>query len=71
MFRFLIIDDVEIIREAICADIKRKYPTITLFTAGNGYEALKIVEKQEVDCVLTDIKMPGCDGLELIKKLRE
>lgn len=71
MYNFLIVDDVALIRDAICADIMGKYPMLNLMTAANGLEALKKMERIEVDCLLTDIKMPGCDGLELIRILRE
>ena len=41
-------------------------------TAISGEEALKLVDKKEVfDIILTDLKMPGISGLELIKKLKE
>lgn len=71
MYNFLVADDVALIREAICADIRGKYPMLNLLMAANGFEALKVMEETEVDCLLTDIKMPGCDGLELIRILRE
>lgn len=37
-------------------------------TASNGLEALDLVEKFMPDILITDIRMPGCDGLELIEK---
>lgn len=39
--------------------------------AHNGIEALEIVERECPDIVITDIRMPGIDGLELIKKVKE
>ena len=39
--------------------------------AGCGSEALKLVEKQNFDLVITDYRMSPVDGLELIRKLRE
>mgnify|MGYP000314410305 CR=1 FL=1 len=36
--------------------------------ASNGKEALEIYEKEKPDIVMTDIKMPVMDGLELIEK---
>lgn len=39
-------------------------------TAANGLEALSLVESLMPDILITDIRMPGCDGLELIEKVR-
>ena len=49
-------------------NFKSKYITLT---AGNGEEALAILKEQKVDIVLSDVMMPGIDGIklcELIKK---
>jgi DNA-binding NtrC family response regulator len=39
-------------------------------TANNGLEALKFVEENTIDIVLTDIKMPGMDGIELLHQIK-
>ena len=38
--------------------------------AHNGVEALRIIEEAHPDLVITDIRMPGCDGLELISRAK-
>ncbi|MGM0442604.1 MAG: chemotaxis protein CheW [Fibrobacterota bacterium] len=43
----------------------------TLITAGDGEEALEVLEKEQVDLVLTDIEMPRMNGLELTRKIRQ
>ncbi|MCD6272579.1 MAG: response regulator [Deltaproteobacteria bacterium] len=48
----------------------RKLPW-TLFIASNGINALEILEKERIDLVVTDIKMPNMHGLELVAKIRE
>lgn len=42
-----------------------------VFTAKDGAEALDIYKKENPDIIITDIKMPKLNGLELIKKIRE
>ena len=38
--------------------------------AGNGLEALALLRREHPDILITDIRMPGCDGLELVEKAR-
>lgn len=40
-------------------------------TASNGLEALELVESLAPDILVTDIRMPGCDGMELIEKAKK
>jgi len=40
-------------------------------TAGSGSDALRIVESEPVEVVLSDLQMPGMDGLELLKRCKE
>ncbi len=46
-------------------------PDHTIFTAGNGKEALEIVRREEIHLVLLDIMMPEMDGLAAMAKIRE
>ncbi|MCM3744194.1 response regulator [Sporosarcina luteola] len=39
--------------------------------AANGAEALQLITEKEPDCVLLDMKMPGIDGVEVLKRLKK
>ena len=68
MATILICDDDELYREIAGAAFVESDHEI-LF-AGNGDEALAAIVKQPVDVLVTDLVMPGKDGLELIKEVR-
>lgn len=65
MLRILIVDDERIEREGIQQLIRSHNPMLETILAENGEVALDIVTKQSIDIMITDIKMPFMDGLEL------
>lgn len=68
-FTILIIDDEETQLQSLKTFLgKRSY---NVLTAGEGETGLKTAEGNVVDIVLTDFKMPGWDGLTVLKKLKE
>lgn len=68
MKRLLIVDDQKGIRLLLDEVFRREgFKTIL---AANGMEALREVELQVPDCVLLDMKMPGIDGLEVLKRIK-
>lgn len=69
--QILIVDDIPVIRAAIITAIESNYTQFTFFEAGDGEEAFLITQHNEIDLMITDIKMPHCDGLELIGRLRK
>jgi len=67
--KILIVDDEEGIRKVLGISLAdRGY---TVLTAENAVEALRIFSAEQPDMVLTDIKMPGMDGIELLRRLKE
>jgi two-component system response regulator YesN len=71
MLKVLVADD----EERVCRLIKMIVDWDSLNmevigTAANGLEALELVESLRPDILITDIRMPGCDGLELIEKAK-
>lgn len=71
MYKILIVDDERRERVGLEKLIHRyKYP-LEVLLAANGEEALEIVEKENIDILLTDIKMPFMTGIELIDQIRK
>ena len=72
MYRALLVDDERIVKLAIKSMIQWEALGLELAgTASNGTSALQMIEKSKPDIIITDIKMPGMDGVELIRKLKE
>lgn len=69
MYRILIVDDERIERRGIRFLLKKMGLEMEVFEASNGKEALEFLEKQDVDILFTDVKMPFMDGLELIQQI--
>ena len=41
-----------------------------VLTAENGVAALQLLEREKADAIITDIRMPGMDGVELVRRLK-
>ena len=71
MTNVLIVDDEKIEREGLKYLLSREEGERNVFEASNGKQALQIIRSEDIQLVLTDIKMPHMDGLELASKVRE
>lgn len=72
MYKLLIVDDEPLVQVGIKSMLNWQELNIEVIgTAVNGQIALKLIQEQSPDIVITDIKMPVMDGLELIKLCRE
>lgn len=67
--KLLIVDDQYGIRILLNEVFQRE--GYTTFQAANGVQALDIVQKHEPDLVLLDMKIPGMDGIEILKRIKE
>lgn len=65
----LVVDDSAAMRSLLVATIETLGPIKTV-QAANGFEALRILPREEVDLILTDINMPDINGLELLSFVR-
>jgi YesN/AraC family two-component response regulator len=71
MYKLLIVDDEEIIRNGLAAAVDWQAAGFEVAaTAGNGAEALECLRQCAMDVVLTDIRMPIMDGLELSANIK-
>jgi signal transduction histidine kinase len=66
--KILIVDDEEDVRDVIAIALSDM--GYEVYTAGNGEEALLSYKAVRPPIVLTDIKMPGMDGIELLRKIK-
>ncbi|WP_346726952.1 response regulator [Bacillus suaedae] len=69
MKKILVVDDQYGIRVLLCEILQKD--GYQMHDAANGVQALKIVEKEQPDLVLLDMKIPGMDGLEILKHIKE
>lgn len=67
-YNLLIADDEYEIIELLRLYLEKDYH---ILEARNGVEAMSIMQTQRIDLAILDIMMPGMDGLELVKKIRE
>ena len=64
-FRVLVVDDDDIARDVVSSILSREgYPVVT---ASDGLEAINAVMTEDVGMIVTDFRMPGADGLEVLK----
>lgn len=71
-FSILVVDDSDVMRSIIRRVLGLSGIDVgEVFEAGNGAEALEIMDRNWVDVVLTDINMPVMNGMDLISHMRE
>jgi len=70
LHKILVVDDIVWIRKGLIALLSKKFDFVYT-QAQNGQEALAQVEADKPDIIITDVKMPGMDGIELLRQLRE
>ncbi len=68
--KLLIVDDEEDMIWSLRKNLPNESLLVTIVTASSGEEALAILEKTPIDLIITDIKMPGISGIELLITVR-
>src|SRR5476649_374750 len=64
----LVVDDEPKLCDLLASALSQN--EITVFTAGNGLHALKVLEREDIDLVISDWRMPGMDGPQLLSEVK-
>jgi len=69
--KILIVDDEEDLTWSISRRLSRDNDNIEVLCADSGKSALDILSKNEIDLLITDLRMPEIDGWELLSKIKK
>jgi two-component system, response regulator, stage 0 sporulation protein F len=69
MKKILVADDEMSIRLLYSEELREE--GYEVFTASNGKEALEVVDKESLDLIILDIKMPEMSGIEVLRQIKE
>ena len=67
--RIVVVDDEQLAREELCFLLGQVSGIEVIGQAGNGVEALRVIEEQAPDVVTLDVQMPGLTGFEVARRL--
>ncbi len=70
MIRVLYVDDSPDDRDILRLSIARLSDDIRVRPAGSAAEAIQTIKREKPDCIVSDLDMPGMNGLELLRTLR-
>lgn len=65
----LVVDDKEMLRDSVSSTLTRA--GMQVVTADGAAAALETVAQRRPDCIVTDLKMPGMTGIELLEEVRK
>lgn len=72
LVKVIVVDDEYLAREGMKRTINwAKYGCVFCGEAGDGCEGIELAEKVRPDLIITDIKMPGIDGIHMAQKIKE
>jgi len=67
--RILLVDDSQVVRHAVANELRKSGCRVEL--AADGPAALALIEHRNFDAVLLDVEMPGMDGIEVLRTIRQ
>src|SRR3989304_8629681 len=69
--KVLIVDDEETLTWSMAKSLSKDNDKFEVIIANNGREAITLLKKSEIDIVISDIRMPDINGLDLLVKIRK
>ncbi|MEX2274954.1 MAG: response regulator transcription factor [Actinomycetota bacterium] len=69
--KLMIVDDHALVRRGMAHVVRECFPDAEVVEAGGSDEAVVLMEQGGVEVALVDVRMPGIDGLELLRTLKE
>jgi YesN/AraC family two-component response regulator len=69
--KVLIVDDEETLTWSMAKSLSKDKDKFEVIVANNGREAINLLRKNEIDVVISDIRMPDINGLDLLVKIRK
>jgi DNA-binding NarL/FixJ family response regulator len=71
MSKLLVVEDNPIFKQTLVESLVQSFPEVQIMGAGDGTEALRLVEEDHPVLVIMDIKLPGDSGLDLTRKIKK
>ncbi len=71
MLKAIVVDDEQLARDELCYQLVQLGEVEVVAQAGNGVEALTVIERSDPDLVFLDVQMPGLTGFEVARRLLE
>ncbi len=69
-FSLLVVEDDKAAIEVILLMIPLKFPGVTVYAAADGRQGVELCKEHTPDIVITDINMPGMDGIHMAEEIR-
>jgi signal transduction histidine kinase/CheY-like chemotaxis protein len=66
LHKILVVDDDDLVLSSLKSELGEKYDVITVTRAT---EALSVISQQKIDCIVSDVRMPGMGGVALLKEI--
>lgn len=70
MRKILLVDDEKTFLESLSESLRNIFEDVMILTAENGEEAVRILNSEHINFLLTDLQMPVMDGYELLRYIK-